>query len=124
MVLLLVVIAVSITSILGRYLLKRKFKPNEILLAEIKEIDKVKRFMTISSIIIVITCIGATFNDKFSSLLIIVLVIFELIRNKYMLEYINTKSENMATRKYILYDLGLQFFIAIVAIIFLKIYFW
>lgn len=115
MLLLALLLIVIVTLCLGRYLLKRKFKPNEEYLHEIKEIGNIKRLSIITSIIIFIYCIIPSFNEKFV-LLISLLYIVELIRNKYILNYLNNKNENTATRKYILYDLGLQVILTIVII--------
>lgn len=104
---------------LGRYLLKRKLKPNEEYLDEIKEVKVINRLSFVNSIIIFTVIIIQNFNERIT-LLLIPVVIIELIRNKYILSYLRTKNESTSTRKYILYDLCFQ---AIVMIVGLGLYF-
>ncbi|RDY26262.1 hypothetical protein CHL78_014285 [Romboutsia weinsteinii] len=101
---------------LGRYLLKRKLNPNKEYLNEIKGIKKIKRLRIIDSISIFILLI-IPYSNKRLVLLIIILTITEVIRNKYTLNYLDTKDENTDTRKYILYDFGFQMIVIIVIII-------
>lgn len=105
-----------VVSFLGRYLLKRKLNPNKEYLNEIKGIKKIKRLRTIDSISIFILLIIPYFNERLV-LIIIILTITEVIRNKYTLNYLDTKDENTDTRKYILYDFGFQMIVIIVIII-------
>ena len=106
-----------IASGLVTYLLKRKLNPNEAYLDEIKGMDKINRLTLTNTIIIFIMFFTILFNRK-GILLLIPLIIIEIIRNKYILNYLNTKSKNTATRKYILYNLVFQIIVIIVVIIY------
>ncbi|MEG0844057.1 MAG: hypothetical protein RSD22_08535 [Romboutsia sp.] len=100
---------------LGGYLLKRKVKPDEEYLNEIKEVKVIKRLNFINSIIIFMVIIIQKFNEK-ATLFLIPVVIIELIRNKYILSYLKTKNESNSTQKYILYNLYFQAIVLIVGL--------
>lgn len=98
-----------------RYLLKRKLMPNEQYLKEIKELGRSKRLRYIGLVIILIFILMPSFNGDLT-LAIILLVITEGVYNKCALDYLNTKSENTDTRRYVLYEVGFQTIIVIVTI--------
>lgn len=104
-------------SCLSSYLLKRKLNPNEAYLNEVKEVKKINRLTFVSSIILCIIFIFILLNRDIT-LLFIPLAIIEIIRNKYILNDLNTKSENTSTRKYILYDSVFQIIVFILVMIY------
>lgn len=93
---------------LARYLLRVKFKPNKESLTEFKKL-KINKLLNFINIIIILAESMIWWNGFFNVfLLIILLLITELIRNKYILVYLRNKNESTSTQKYIAYDLSFK----------------
>lgn len=100
-------------------LLKKKLKPNEELLDEIKELEFSRKNLISNIIIAIAITISLEINIYLSVLIIIVALTSEWIRGKYTLKYLNDKSENESTKKYIFVNIILQHVYGILLIMYL-----
>ncbi len=100
-------------------LLKKKLKPNEELLDEIKDLEFSRKNLISNIIIAIAITISLEINIYLSVLIIIVALTSEWIRGKYTLKYLNDKSENESTKKYIFVNIILQHVYGILLIMYL-----
>lgn len=118
------ILIVVLISYLGERLLRKKLNPNEEYLNEIQEIHnngKLKILTQVNWAIIFIIAITPSFQGSLIFWLAVSIIV-ELIRMKYKLEYLRTKSDNEDTRKYLLCQLGLIFILFIVMLSYYIIY--
>lgn len=100
-------------------LLKKKLKPNEELLDEIKDLEFSRKNLISNIIIAIAITISLEINIYLSVLIIIVALTSEWIRGKYTVKYLNDKSENESTKKYIFVNIILQHVYGILLIMYL-----
>lgn len=100
-------------------LLKKKLKPNEELLDEIKDLEFSRKNLISNIIIAIAITISLEINMYLSVLIIIVALTSEWIRGKYTMKYLNDKSENESTKKYIFVNIILQHVYGILLIMYL-----
>ena len=92
---------IFIIMFLGDYISEKKFKPNKALLEEIEELEISRKFIILSIILVILITSPLNKNTYFTLLIIIVALIAELIRTKYLLKYLSDKDESESTKKYI-----------------------
>ena len=92
---------IFIIMFLGDYISEKKFKPNKALLEEIEDLEFSRRFRILTIILIIAIPLSLNKNTYFSLLIIIVALIAEWIRNKYILKYLSDRDESESTKKYI-----------------------
>lgn len=98
---------------LGEYTLKRIIKPNKEYLKEFKntQLSRLLDFINLIIVMIVIVVQGFDIKSNLWLMLLILVFVVEIIRNKYQLDYLNTKDESNYTRKYVLYHFFFQLII-------------
>lgn len=92
---------ILIIMFLGDYISEKKFKPNKSLLEEIEDLEFSRRFRILSIILVIAIPLYLNKNTYFNLLIIIVALIAEWIRTKYILKYLSDKDESESTKKYI-----------------------
>lgn len=92
---------ILIIMFLGDYISEKKFKPNKALLEEIEDLEFSRRFRILSIILVIAIPLYLNKNTYFNLLIIIVALIAEWIRTKYILKYLSDKDESESTKKYI-----------------------
>lgn len=100
-------------------LLKKKLKPNEELLEEIENLEFSRKILISNIIIFLAIMVSLEINMYLSVLMIIVALTSEWIRGKYTVKYLNDKSENESTKKYIFVNIILQHVYGILLIMYL-----
>lgn len=113
---LIVIVLLLIFLVLSEYLLKKKLKPNEDLLDEIKDLE-ISRKINIAYIILIAAIVICLENYIYFTLLTI--LIPEFFRCKYSLKYLNDKNESESTKKYILNTTIIQYIYVILLVIYL-----
>lgn len=113
---LIVIVLILIFLVLSEYLLKKKLKPNEDLLDEIKDLE-ISRKINIAYIILIAAIVICLENYIYFTLLTI--LIPEFFRCKYSLKYLNDKNENESTKQYILNTTIIQYIYVILLVIYL-----
>lgn len=93
---------ILIIMFLGDYISEKKFKPNKALLEEIENLEFSRKFFILGIILVILITSPLNKNTYFTLLIIIVSLIAEWIRTKYILKYLSDKDENESTKKYIL----------------------
>lgn len=114
-----IIVLLLIIITLSDDLLKKKFNPNEELLEEIKDLEFSRKNLISNIIIFIAIAISLEINMYLSVLIIIVALTSEWIRGKYTLKYLNDKSENESTKKYIFVNIILQHVYGILLIMYL-----
>ncbi|WP_270942142.1 hypothetical protein [Romboutsia lituseburensis] len=113
---LIVIVLLLIFLVLSEYLLKKKLKPNEDLLDEIKDLE-ISRKINIAYIILIAAIVICLENYIYFTLLTI--LIPEFFRCKYSLKYLNDKNESESTKQYILNTTIIQYIYVILLVIYL-----
>lgn len=113
---LIVFVLLLIFLVLSEYLLKKKLKPNEVLLNEIKDLETSRKILILNIILlaVIVICI-----EKYIYFTLLTILIPEFFRCKYSLKYLNDKDESESTKQYIFNTTVLHYTYVILLVMYL-----